>query len=62
MHITVQVRSVYGRETVYPACPKAVAFANIAGTKTLTTEALREIHRMGVEIRVEAPQYSMAEG
>lgn len=53
--IKVQIRNVYGNETIYPACPDAVAFANIAGTKTLTSDTLRQIKRLGYAIVVECP-------
>ena len=39
--IKVQIRNVYGNETVYPACPDAVKFAALCGTKTLTVEKLQ---------------------
>lgn len=55
MEITVSIRSVYGVETVYPACPRALAFASIARTKTLTAAVLADIERLGFEIKVEAP-------
>lgn len=51
--ITIQIKSVYGNETVYPVCDKAKAFAEIAGTKTLTPQALRVIERMGYQIKVQ---------
>jgi hypothetical protein len=54
--IKVQIKNVYGNETVYPACPDAVTFAAIAGTKTLTPDTLRLIARLGYEIQVEAPR------
>ena len=53
--VTVQVRSVYGNELVYPACRHAVLFAEIAGTKTLSESVLRRIRALGYEIRVESP-------
>jgi hypothetical protein len=53
--ITVQIRSVYGRETVYPACPDAVRFAELAGAMTLTPKSLRLIEALGYTIEVEAP-------
>lgn len=58
MKITVKIKSVYGLETVYPACPAAELFAKIAGTKTLTSHALRDIQSLGYEIAVQpdAPQ------
>lgn len=54
MTITVQVRSVYGQETVYPACPLSAFFAALAGTKTLTADSLRLIRAQGISIKVEA--------
>ena len=54
--ITVQVRQVYGNETIYPACKVSVFFAALAGTKTLTQDALRLIRAQGIEIEVEAPR------
>ena len=54
MKITVRVKSNYGIETVYPACPAAELFARIAGTKTLTSHALRDIQALGYQIEVEA--------
>ena len=48
--ITVEVRSVYGRDTIYPADDAARAFARIAGTTTLTRDAIREIARLGYTI------------
>jgi hypothetical protein len=60
MRITVQLRSVYGRETVYPACPQSRIFADIAGTRTLTPETLAHIVRLGVEVLVEAPHVTIA--
>ena len=56
MNITVRIRSVYGIETVYPACPAAELFAKIAGTKTLTRHALRDIAALGYQINVEQEQ------
>ena len=53
--IKVQVREVYGNPTVYPACPQALLFARIAGTKTLTHEKLCLIEALGYTIEAEAP-------
>jgi|TARA_R110002020_G_scaffold445843_1_gene657794 hypothetical protein len=51
MDITVQVRNVYGEDKVYPICSNAKLFAEIAGTKTLTRDALQRIKWLGVEIK-----------
>jgi len=50
MQITVQIRTVYGVESVYPICDKAKAFARIARTKTLTLDTLHEIKALGFGI------------
>lgn len=48
--ITVTIRRVYGNAVIYPACPTARHFAAIAGTKTLTLDALRKIKALGYSI------------
>ncbi len=54
MIIIVQRREVYGRETIYPVCPKAKLFAELAGTKTLTRQTLRLIRQLGYDIDMPA--------
>ena len=49
--ITVEVRSVYGRDTIYPVDVAAKAFAAIAGTTTLTVPVLKQIIGLGYEVR-----------
>lgn len=48
--ITVTIRRVYGNAVIYPACATARQFAAIAGTKTLTLDALRKIKALGYSI------------
>ena len=50
MQITIEVRSVYGKLTVYPVCDKAKTFAKIAGTKTLSHANLCAIESLGYAI------------
>ena len=50
--ILVDVRDVYGRETIYPACPTAELLAQLAGTRTLTRAALETIRALGFTIMV----------
>lgn len=52
MQIKVTVESVYGRKTIYPACEKALTFAAIAGTKSLTLEVIAQIKKLGYSIEV----------
>lgn len=58
--ITIQVRNVYGNETIYPACKTSAFFCKLAGTKTITAEMLRLIRTQGYEIAVEAPRVLFA--
>lgn len=51
--ITVQVKSVYGVEAIYPNCADAKWFAQIAGTKTLTRATIAAIKALGYVVRVE---------
>lgn len=53
MTITVQIRQVYGNEAIYPICEKAKIFAALAGTKTLTRQAIAQIKLLGYEITVQ---------
>lgn len=54
MKIQVQIRNVYGNETVYPVCAHAKFLAAMAGTKTFTREKLRFIMAHGYEVEVVA--------
>ena len=53
MHITVQIKDVYGVQKAYPLDRQAQLFASMLGTKTLTDHALRHIEMLGYEIRQE---------
>lgn len=52
MKIQIEIRNVYGNETVYPVCRHAKFLAAIAGMKTLTVEKLRLIQANGYEVEV----------
>ena len=54
--ITVEVRSVYGQDTIYPVCDAAKAFAAIAGTTTLTVTVLKQIMFLGYEVNYQLPR------
>jgi len=53
MKITVKIREIYGNRTIYPACPAAETFAQIAGTKTLPFWVIDKIKRLGYAVEVE---------
>ena len=55
MKITVRAEKNYGIEVIYPHDEAAQIFARIAGKKTLTAHALRDITALGYEIEVFTP-------
>jgi len=52
MNTTIQItiKSVYGRETIYPANDQAKRLAEMVGTKTLTQQTVRDAMGMGFKI------------
>jgi hypothetical protein len=59
MKILVEVKDVYGNKTVYPACKLSKAFADLAGTKTLTHHALQIIESMGYTIELKPQTFKI---
>lgn len=59
--VLVEVRNVYGNETIYPACDNAMLFCKIAGHKTLPKYLLEYIRALGFEVRL-APQITKVLG
>ena len=53
MQILVRIKDVYGNRTIYPVCPAAELFAQIAGTKTLPLWVIDKVKKLGYEIVVE---------
>jgi len=51
--ITVKIKNHYGAEHIYPVCPKAHSFADIADTKTLTPYVIKLIKSLGYKVIVE---------
>ena len=47
MELEVQVKNLYGRDVVYPVCEKAQLLARLSGNRTLTSEAIAVIKRLG---------------
>jgi hypothetical protein len=59
MTITIEVKFNYGVCAFYPACDTSRAFAKIAGTKTLTKDALNVIKTMGYTITQTTKEISL---
>lgn len=45
--LVVRIQNVYGERRIYPVCPTAKAFAEVAGTRTLTPHVINIIKSMG---------------
>lgn len=52
MIIKVEMRSVYGSQTIYPICDKAKIFASLVGQKTLTYGDIAKIKALGYDVEV----------
>ena len=56
MKITIEVKTVYGNQTIYPFCDNAKLFARLANTKTLTKDSLDTIKKLGYAIEIKQPE------
>lgn len=52
LEITVLAKDIYGQRKFYPKCDKSKVFASIAGTTTLTDKTIKNITRLGYEVKV----------
>ena len=59
MQITIELKWNYGSCAFYPVCETSKQFALIAGTKTLTQDALRIIKMMGYTITQTTKEVSL---
>jgi hypothetical protein len=48
----VQVKSVYGKDTVYPACESTKSFCELLNQTTLTERDIKYIKSMGFKVYV----------
>jgi hypothetical protein len=48
--ITVAVKDVYGKQTIYPVCYAAHTFAALTGCVTLTRAAMKHIEHLGYTV------------
>jgi hypothetical protein len=52
--ITVEIKSVFGNEKIYPVSVEAHTFAKLIGQKTLTERDITIIKELGYEVQVRA--------
>ena len=55
MTIKVRIDTNYGVRAVYPNCAQSRLLAQLAGTRTLTSQALKNIKALGYQIEVYQP-------
>ena len=61
MQITITMRNQYGATVYHPACADSLLFARIAGTKTLTPDALASIKALGYSIALKQQTPALAD-
>ena len=50
--IAVEIKTIYGTDKIYPACPKAEVFCKMLNQRTLTEHDIKLIKELGLEVRV----------
>jgi len=56
MQITIEIKTIYGKQTIYPVCDNAKLFASIAGTTTLVPAVIKQIRALGYVVNVRQPE------
>ena len=52
--ITVEIKSVFGNEKIYPVSIEAFTFAKLIGQKTFTDRDIAVIKELGYEVQVQS--------
>lgn len=55
MEILVKVKSVYGKEYIYPVCDRSKLLCSLTGAKTFTVHALQTVRDLGYTVVVQTP-------
>jgi hypothetical protein len=50
--IQIEIKTVYGNETIYPACETSKLFAELTGKKTLSRVNISVIKQLGYSVTV----------
>ena len=59
MEIIVSIKSQYGSRAIIPVCDKAKLFAELAGTRTLTAQAIKTIKFLGYTVSVQQEEVAL---
>lgn len=54
--VIVEIKSVYGREVIYPVNTNAELFTALTGTKTLSRDNIAKIKALGFTVEVKAAE------
>jgi hypothetical protein len=57
--VDVTIEQVYGREVIRPANDRARLLASLAGTKTITRDALEHVKALGFKVRDVTPRAAL---
>ncbi len=57
--ITIEIKTVYGNDLIYPVCASAHRFAQLAGKKTLSRADLSLIRQLDFTVVVQQPEFSI---
>lgn len=52
MELSIEVKTVYGKETIYPRCNTSKLLAEFKGQKTLTERDLKILKEIGYTFRL----------
>jgi hypothetical protein len=52
-YVTIRIKDVYGKETIYPVCETAQRFTALTGCTTIRRQDLEIIKRLGYTILTE---------
>jgi len=52
--VYIEIKNVYGNNLIYPVCEKAKTFTRLMNKKTFHNYELKEIEKLGYEIKVKA--------
>lgn len=59
MNATVQIRTHYGTQYIYPACDTSAKLCALTGKKTLSHADIKTIKALGYSITVQQPQVTL---
>lgn len=54
MSILIEIKNVYGNETIYPVCEIAITLAALTGKKTFNKNDIKLIRSLGYEINIKS--------